>query len=259
MYMEKTVEEKLKEAYNKLEESSGFNFLFNNTELLTMSGSIVYGANLDKSDYDFKGVVFGSKEALYGLHPFEQANTMGRKSVKTKAGEVDLGLYGLQKYLGRYAMGDFNALQLVSCNKEFVVKSTEFGEKLVQELPKFNSKFAVASFKGNTNQCVKQVKRFYEEEPKLAYKAMYQAFNYLLLGQEYMTKGKFVTYKKERAERLLEVRKGLFTSVEEFEKELHCEEEKLEALKLKSFLPEKVNTKELSLFATKLYTEYHNL
>lgn len=249
--------QELNKMYNKLQKETGHEWLSENTCLLVQSGSVVYGANTASSDEDYKGVVFKSFECLTGLGEFKQANTVGRKTEKTKSNEVDLMLQSLESFTDGYAKGQFNELQLLMTNKEFVVKETELGKELREVYLNYTSKYAYHAFKGNVMNTLKVVKREYGSLGGLNYKAMYQGFNYVTLGQEYLREGYFETYTPSRAKMLQEVRQGYYTSYEGYLKALEEELKLLEECYQNSKLAEEYNREGLSKECTNLYKKYY--
>ena len=231
--------------------------LLENTQLLVMSGSTVYGANTATSDVDYKGVVMNNLEGLVGLEKFSQVNTAGKKSTKTLSDEVDLVLLSLEKFNYDFSRCHYNAMQMVMTNNEFYTKLTPLGERMVEEFPKFNCKYAEKTFKGLSFSSVKEAKKEFETTGVLNGKHLYHAVNYVSLGVEYAKEGQFLTYSKERSQLLQSVRAGeVFTSFEEFEKYYKELEEQLTLEFSKNKMPETMNKEGLSKLVTELYKEF---
>lgn len=116
------------------------------TIFLAIHGSHSYGLNTPESDLDLRGVCVEPIEYIVGfLNNFEQA-----ENVKFSGYEQsnDCTIFGLKKFIKLCCSSNPNALEILFVNPEHVIKTTSWGNALIEYRNEFLSKRAKSSFAG---------------------------------------------------------------------------------------------------------------
>lgn len=235
----------------------GNDFLLKNNLILVKSGSIVYGANLDNSDHDYKGLVIASKEYLFGLEEFTKVDNYSSKNEKSDSSSVDLELYELKNFVKGYLKGNVHIIQMFTTPKEHIVYEHPLFAELKAELFSKRSKYICNLFEITAKRLWNTAKRNYDKENyDEAYKNMYQAINILKLGQKYLTLEDYTTYDEEFSKYLLSIRKGYFKTFEDFDKEFLSSFATSQELLAKSNYTDSINYVEVTSILKKIYSEY---
>ena len=119
------------------------------TIYLTMSGSQLYGTNLDDTDRDEMGVYIEHPAYVTGLH---SAPTLGQRSqpdgARSGPGDLDRKVYGLRKFAELAGNGNPTVLLLLFVPDEHRIIETEQSRLLLESADLFVSKQAGARFAG---------------------------------------------------------------------------------------------------------------
>lgn len=112
------------------------------TILRCVVGSQAYGLNLDDSDRDEKGVCVEDFETFCPLYgKFEQfehrtaAERTGKHDAKSEAGDLDLTIYGLSKFLRLVCEGNPNSVELLFIKEDSRIVCDPNGEDLQHLAP----------------------------------------------------------------------------------------------------------------------------
>jgi hypothetical protein len=119
--------------------------------LRVQSGSEVSGVALPGgSDHDEIGVCLEPVETVIGLECFEQYvyRSAGGPENPSQAGDLDLTVYSLRKFLAQAAKGNPNYLNVLYAPSESVLFSTPAGERLRAMTDKVVSQRAASPFLG---------------------------------------------------------------------------------------------------------------
>lgn len=128
----------------------------NYTILQGLVGSTVYGLNVGDGieDRDEMGVCVEPIEMAMGLTSFEQyiyrtaVERTGDHNTKSQAGDLDLTVYSLRKFVRLALKGNPSILALFFVPPESLVRSTPLGEELQALAPRFVSRKAGGAFLG---------------------------------------------------------------------------------------------------------------
>ncbi|MHB8126586.1 MAG: nucleotidyltransferase domain-containing protein [Desulfitobacteriaceae bacterium] len=112
--------------------------LGDNIILLTLSGSISYGTNIESSDTDIRGIALERPNELLGLDHFEQFENQ----------ETDTTIFSFRKLVNLLLNCNPNCIEILATNPEHIVIITEEGKKLRDNLGLFLSQRAANSFSG---------------------------------------------------------------------------------------------------------------
>jgi predicted nucleotidyltransferase len=130
--------------YNFLKENE---HLGNNIILLTVSGSISYGTNIESSDIDMRGITLERPNELLGLDNFEQYENK----------ELDVTIYGLRKIIRLLLNCNPNCIELLATNPEHIILMSEEGKLLRDNIDLFLTQKASWSFGGYANQQLRRL------------------------------------------------------------------------------------------------------
>lgn len=115
-------------------EHLGYNII-----LLTLSGSVAYGTNIEgKSDLDIRGIALERPSEILGLDNFEQYENK----------ETDTTVYGLRKIISLLMNCNPNCIEILATNPEHIVMIRPEGQLLKNNINLFLSQRAVHSFGG---------------------------------------------------------------------------------------------------------------
>jgi uncharacterized protein len=126
------------------------------TILRALVGSTVHGLNVRDAveDRDEMGVLVEPFEAVVGFRRFEQfiyrsaAEREGRADAKSRAGDLDLVIYSLRKYVRLCLTGNPTMMLPLYAPAEAVIVSTPLGEELRALAPRIASRRAGHAFLG---------------------------------------------------------------------------------------------------------------
>ena len=126
------------------------------TILRALVGSTVHGLNVRDAveDRDEMGVLVEPFEAVVGFTRFEQfiyrsaAEREGRQDARSKAGDLDLVIYSLRKYLRLCLTGNPTMMLPLYAPPEAVILCTPLGEELRALAPRIASRRAGHAFLG---------------------------------------------------------------------------------------------------------------
>lgn len=126
------------------------------TILRGLVGSTVYGLNVGDGvdDRDEMGVMIEPIETAMGLEPFEQfiyrtaVERTGQHNTKSGAGDLDLCVYTLHKYVRLALKGNPSILALLFTPEESLVQYTPAGRILRDQIPNIISRRAGGAFLG---------------------------------------------------------------------------------------------------------------
>jgi predicted nucleotidyltransferase len=196
-----------------------------NTILRCVVGSTAYGLNLTESgDRDEVGVCLEPLEALLGFHEFEQfefrtaTERTGIKDAKSEAGDLDLKIYSLKKFLRLALQGNPSVIELFFTKS--YVKVDALGHQLQELYPQVVSRQCGKRFLGymeaQRQRLLGEVGQKKVNRPELEEKHGYDtkyAMHILRLGMqgvELLETGKIsLPFEGEKRDYLLGVRKGL--------------------------------------------------
>ena len=112
--------------------------LGDNIILLTLSGSISYGTNIESSDTDIRGIALERPNELLGLDHFEQFEDQ----------KTDTTIFSFRKLVKLLLNCNPNCIEILATNPEHIVIITEEGKNLRDNLGLFLSQRAANSFGG---------------------------------------------------------------------------------------------------------------
>ncbi len=92
----------------------------NNSDLLVLSGSRLYGMSNPTSDHDLRGVILPPYEYLLNIKKFESIEF-----------EDDYKVFSLERFLKLVIKGSPGETELLFANKENIIKCSEIGEKIL--------------------------------------------------------------------------------------------------------------------------------
>ncbi len=119
------------------------------TILLTKYGSHAYGTNTPQSDLDYKGVCIPPPEYYLGLKSINEYNTAGGKNfTKNVAGDIDVVVAHINKFVRDAMNGVPNNLDVLFCRDEDIIHIDEFGKELRSMRKEFLSKALKHKFCG---------------------------------------------------------------------------------------------------------------
>lgn len=125
------------------------------TILRCVVGSTAYGLSLSASDRDEKGVCIEPFEVYCKLTgKYEQtefrsaAERTGKPDSPSEAGDLDLTIYSLEKYLRLATYGNPNVLELLFITGDSLLESTAMGNELRSLYPSIVSRQAGRRYRG---------------------------------------------------------------------------------------------------------------
>lgn len=123
-------------------------WLSEQTILLGKTGSHAYGTATEDSDLDFKGVIIPPPSYFLGLDSFTHYDKKGGSNFKNKAGDVDVTLMHINKFVLDCLAGTPNSLELLFLNEEDYVHLDQRGLELISIREQFLSKQVMKKFGG---------------------------------------------------------------------------------------------------------------
>ena len=190
------------------------------TIYLTMSGSQLYGTNLDDTDRDEMGIYIEHPTYVTGLH---SAPTLGQRSqpdgARSGPGDLDRKVYGLRKFAELAGNGNPTVLLLLFVPDEYRIIETEQSRLLLESADLFVSKQAGHRFLGYLDSQREQLLRRngskHTNRPELVEKYgydtkfAYHALRLGLQGIELMRTGSIrLPMSADHCEWLLDIRRG---------------------------------------------------
>ena len=105
-------------------------------------GSHLYGTNTENSDMDFKGIFLPTYEQiLLGTIPkTETQNTKVSSTSKNTKDDIDVELYSLPYFLKMTCKGETQAIDMLHCNKESTLITSNIWEDLQSKRSLFYTK-----------------------------------------------------------------------------------------------------------------------
>lgn len=213
-------------------------WLENRTILLTKYGSYAYGTNTPTSDLDYKGVCIPPAEYFLGLKAINEYNTAGGKNfTKNQAGDIDVVVAHINKFVRDAMNGVPNNLDILFCRDEDIIYIDDFGKELRSMRKEFLSKALKHKFGGYANSqkhkiIIKQGNGTGRQElvEKYGYDTKFamHAVRLLTSAIEILETGDYCTYRPNR-EHLLNIRNGKYT-LEQVLKEIDELDEELNML-----------------------------
>lgn len=106
------------------------------TILRVRTGSVVHGISTESSDRDEMGVCIEPPEYVIGLRKFEQyqyrdaAQRTGQFDARSAAGELDLTIYSLRKFVSLALNGNPSIIEILFIPREHVIARNGWGANL---------------------------------------------------------------------------------------------------------------------------------
>jgi predicted nucleotidyltransferase len=122
-----------------------------NCIFLARTGSQMYGTNTINSDDDFTGIYIASPDYSYGLKKCELVEYRTNKvnsSKRNSAGDVDVNLYSLYKYVTLALNNNPNILELLYAPNNCILQTSKYYNMLRNNRDLFLSKKVYQSFRG---------------------------------------------------------------------------------------------------------------
>lgn len=229
------------------------------TILLTYAGSKAYGTFIEgESDIDYKGVCIPPEEYFLGLNSFNEFNTVGGKNFKNKAGDIDVTIIHINKFVKEAMLGIPNNIEILFVREEDIIKANRFGRELISHRHDFLSKHYIKQKYGNyaESQIKKMKKGIGACRQDLVEKYGYDtkffshAVRLLTSAIEILKTGDFSTY-RPNAKELIRCRNGAY-SFDEAIRILDELEEELEAAYRVSKLPDVPDTEKINRWLIEL-------
>ncbi len=122
-----------------------------NCIFLARTGSQMYGTNTINSDDDFTGIYIASPDYTYGLKKCEMVEYRTNKvnsSKRNSAGDVDVNLYSLYKYVTLALNNNPNIIELLYVPDNCILQTSKYYNMLRDNRQLFLSKKVYQSFRG---------------------------------------------------------------------------------------------------------------
>ena len=104
-------------------------------------GSHLYGTSTENSDKDYKGIFIPSKQDCYlGNIPKSYSNSSGNDSSKNTKDDIDEEIYSLQYFIKLACEGQTVAIDMLHCNDECLIETSDIWKELVVNRKKFYTK-----------------------------------------------------------------------------------------------------------------------
>lgn len=197
---------------------------------------------------------------------------LGRKKdygrgVQMQIGEFDCVHYELRHFVKLLLKSNPTTMLLLWLNKEHYLKTTDIGQKLIDNRNLFTSKLLYKSFtKYAQSQLDKMKPNTYEGYMGVKRKALVDKFGYdcknashsirlLKMAAEFLDYGELRIYRESDATMLKQIKAGLW-SLEDIKKRADEEVENIEVALKYSKLPEKPDTKGVERLLMKIVGDY---
>lgn len=175
-------------------------WLMQNTIMLSLAGSRLYGTSTETSDWDYRGVCVPPDSYVYGLDMFEQYQT-------SQSSGIDLCIYSLRKFAVLCLKCNPNVLEILWSPPEKHVIHHELWNLLYKERQSFLSKQAFRSFSGYAMSQLYKVRKAYEATGEYDPKHAMHLIRLMRMGVEVLRDGEVIV-EREDADYLLEIREG---------------------------------------------------
>ena len=231
--------------------------------LLTDTGSKAYGTNLETSDEDYKGICVPPIEYAFGLQTFEQIILNDDSTRRNTSEDVDVTIYGLNKFVRLAVSGNPNVLELLFTDEENIHIKTDVGSKLIENRGLFLTNKITGSFGGFALQQKNKFEKGLGQRKELVEKYGYDTKTvmhgvrlYEMAIEAFLT-GTFTT-KRPNAEELKDIRRGKYTKQGLMEM-MNDYERHFQEARAKSVLPDKPNMKKVDKMLVGLTMDYYGL
>lgn len=235
----------------------------NHIILLGKSGSHAYGTATETSDLDFKGVCIPPKEYFLGLNSFDGYDKSGGKSFKNSAGDIDVTINHINKFVKDAMAGVPNNLELLFLEEEDYLYVNEYGQMLIDMRRHFLSKLIMKKFGGYAkSQAMKMQNQKSNGKPrqelidKYGYdtKFFMHSVRIMQMAIETLYTGKLRT-RRPNAEQLLEFRNGAMTLKEAVDY-IYMLDEMLKTAYEETSLPDSPNYEFINTWLTEFNLRY---
>lgn len=221
-------------------------WLQSHTILLGRVGSHAYRTATETSDLDFKGICVPPADYFLGLKSFDGYDKSGGKNFKNQAGDIDISIIHINKFVRDAMVGVPNNIELLFLDDEDYIHTNDYGFELLDVRNHFLSKQIMKKFGGYAKSQAQKMQQLNsngkarsELVDRYGYdtKFFMHTVRLLQMATEILFTGKMKT-KRSNAEFLIALRNGSHTLqealsfIEELEKQLQ------DAYK-KSTLPER--------------------
>lgn len=126
--------------------------------LLTLGGSYAYGLNIDSSDIDIRGICLNTRDEILSMNyrekPYEDSRT-------------DTVIYPLKKIVDLLLDVNPNCIEILGTEEEHIIKITEIGKVLRDNVELFLSKRAIGSFGGYALSNLNRIRSMINKEERL--------------------------------------------------------------------------------------------
>lgn len=238
-----------------------------NLILLTEVGSRLHGTGLDYDDQDMQGVCVEPPNVMLGISEFElyeyRTKPVGARS---GAGDVDLSVYGLAKWVRLICKGNPSVLMPLFAPEHATYRINWVGDALRENVGLFLSRQHAKPFLGyiggqRRSMVGERAARVNRPELVEAYgydtKYAYHALRIAMQGIELMSEGRItLPMAPHRAQYLIDVREGKFTQSEVLEKLGCLESDLLHAAENTVRLPERVDTDYVNNWLVRIYRRW---
>lgn len=209
-------------------------WLQSNTVLVGRVGSHAYGTATETSDLDYKGICVPPVDYFLGLKSFDGYDKSGGKNFKNQAGDVDVTIIHINKFVRDAMAGVPNNIELLFLNDEDYIHINDYGFELLDIRNHFLSKQIMKKFGGYAKSQAQKMQQFNsngkarsELVEKYGYdtKFFMHTVRLLQMATEILLTGKMKT-KRSNAEFLVALRNGSHTLeealsyIEDLEKQL---------------------------------------
>nr|WP_106784486.1 nucleotidyltransferase domain-containing protein [Lysinibacillus timonensis] len=185
--------------------------------LLGQVGSHAYGTATTNSDLDFKGVCIPPAEYFMGLQSFEGYDKMGGKNFKNQAGDIDVTIIHINKFVRDATAGVPNNLELLFLDQSDYLHVDQFGQELIGMREQFLSKRIMKKYGGYAkSQAQKLKQRTLTGLPHGYDTKLYMHTVRLLEMAIEILNERTLTVKRHDAAHLLSLREGAHTRDEAF-------------------------------------------
>ncbi|MFJ7982328.1 DNA polymerase beta superfamily protein [Lysinibacillus xylanilyticus] len=213
------------------------------TILLGRGGSHAYGTATKNSDFDFKGVCVPPLEYFLGLQSFDGYDKKGGKNFKNQAGDIDVTIIHINKFVRDAMAGVPNNLELLFLDESDYIHVSVHGRELINMRKQFLSKQIMKKFSGYAKSQAQKMKELKSTRNELLSKFGYDTKFYmhtvrlLEMAIEILNHGT-LTVKRSNHAHLLSLREGIHTLDEALDN-IEILEQHLKVAYDNSILPER--------------------